>query len=638
MMKPLALMDLRRCLTALVTLITACSFSPVNAAPPTIKAALGLKPVQPGVVYELVDEGDIEQCQVVDIERKGWSGWEVLGPDGSVLRRFADTNKDKRIDLWSYFQYGIEVYRDIDDDGNGKADQYRWLATSGSRWGIDKNEDGKIDQWRQISAEEVTAEVVAALANRDTQRFTRLLISSTELKSLGLGSVKREQIAVKSRRAADDFEGLAKRQTSVGKTATWVQFAAAAPGAVPAGVDGATRDLVIYENAVAMFEDQGKPGQLMVGTLIRVGDAWRLVDLPSVGTDGETIAQTSGNFFTPGGTAVDAGMASSQIEPRTQEFVTELEKIDDLLKTAKTKKEFASLHKRRADTVEGLIAASKNAGDRETWVRQLVDMLSVAAQTGEYPDGAKRLRTIARKFAGNDPKLKSYADFQAISTEYVMRQTPDADFAKVQEWYLDSLTGFVDLYPSTPEAAQAWLQLALSKEFEDKEKEALTYYKRVASAFPATDAGEKAAGAVRRLESIGKQIDLRGQTLDGKTFALSSLRGKPVVLHYWATWCEPCKQDMKLLRRLQASYRNAGLQLVGVNVDVTADQATSFLRQSQLPWTQLFEPGGLESSGLAKQFGVQTLPTMMLIDSSGKVVRHNVRAAELEQELDQLLK
>ncbi|MCP4888107.1 MAG: TlpA family protein disulfide reductase [Planctomycetaceae bacterium] len=133
-------------------------------------------------------------------------------------------------------------------------------------------------------------------------------------------------------------------------------------------------------------------------------------------------------------------------------------------------------------------------------------------------------------------------------------------------------------------------------------------------------------------------MDLKGQTIDGKPFQLASLRGKPVVLHYWATWCEPCKQDMKLLRRLQATYQRSGLQLVGVNVDITEQQANTFLKANQLPWTQLYEPGGLESSGLAKQFGVQTLPTMMLIDQAGKVVRHNVRAAELEKELDELLK
>ena len=177
----------------------------------------------------------------------------------------------------------------------------------------------------------------------------------------------------------------------------------------------------------------------------------------------------------------------------------------------------------------------------------------------------------------------------------------------------------------------------LIKEFEDKDKEALAYYKKVVSLFSKTSSGEIAAGAIRRLESVGREVDLEGTTLDGKPFRLSRLRGKPVVLHYWATWCEPCKQDMKLLRRLQASYQRAGLQVVGVNVDLTKQEAQRYLQQTQVSWTQLFEPGGLDGSRLAKAFGVQTLPTMMLIDPQGKVVRHNVRAAELQTEIDRIL-
>jgi thiol-disulfide isomerase/thioredoxin len=310
-------------------------------------------------------------------------------------------------------------------------------------------------------------------------------------------------------------------------------------------------------------------------------------------------------------------------------------------KLSKSEKEteIAKLHEQRAETVEQLIEASGNPQDRATWVRQLVDTLSVAAQTGAYPDGAKRLRQVAKKFTSEDKGLRSYADYQAIGTEYVVRQTPKADFAKVQEWYLDALNGFVDRYPDTPEAAQAWLQLALSKEFEDKEKDALKYYKKVVSSFRNSPEGQKAAGAVRRLESIGKQIALEGTSLNnGKPFSLSSYRGKPIVLHYWATWCEPCKQDMKLLRQLQARYQRAGLQIVGVNVDQTREQAVSFLKESKLPWTQLFEDGGLESSPLATAYGVQTLPTMMLIAKDGKVVRHNVRAAELDDELAKMFK
>ena len=622
---------------SLATLATLLWFQPAARAA-TVQEALAMKPVQSDVEYELVDPEDAEKCSLQKIKAEKLIGFELVGPDGSVLRRFADTNSDKRIDLWSYYQFGVEVYRDIDADFDGKADQYRWLNTGGTRWGLDDDEDGQIDRWQQISAEEVTAEVVAALRDQNPDRFFALLISKREIKALGLGPNKTEQISVKSDRAARDFKALAKRQTRVGKGSRWVQFAASAPGVVPSGTDGSTKDVVVYENAVAMFENGDQSGQLMVGTLVQVAGVWRLVELPSLGADGDAIAQTTGNFFTPGAATSTTAEASASVSEATQALVDKLEAVDAELSKSADKSEIAKLHERRAATVEKLIQSSGNGADRETWVRQLVDTLSVAAQTGAYPEGSKRLRQVAKKYAAGNTALKAYADFQAIGTEYVVRQTPEADFAKVQEWYLDALNGFVERYPETNEAAQAWLQLALSKEFEDKELEALKFYKQVAGSFPGTDAGKKAAGAVRRLESVGRPIKLEGTSIDGKEFSLAGYRNKPVVLHYWATWCEPCKQDMKLLRQLQARYQRAGLRIVGVNVDQTRELAANYLKESKLPWIQLFEEGGLESSRLATEFGVQTLPTMMLIGTDGKVVRHNVRAAELDGELGKMLK
>ena len=70
---------------------------------------------------------------------------------GQVLRRFTDTNGDNKGDQFRYYNLGIEVYRDIDSDGNEKIDQYRWLNTGGTRWGLDPNEDGRIDTCKLLA-------------------------------------------------------------------------------------------------------------------------------------------------------------------------------------------------------------------------------------------------------------------------------------------------------------------------------------------------------------------------------------------------------------------------------------------------------------------------------------------------------
>ena len=100
------------------------------------------------------------------------------------VRAFFDSNGDRKIDVYSYYLDGVEVYREIDSNFDEKIDQYRWLNSGGSRWGIDVNQDGKIDTWKQISAEEVGVEVVNALVFKDFTRMQALMCTEAEVKAV----------------------------------------------------------------------------------------------------------------------------------------------------------------------------------------------------------------------------------------------------------------------------------------------------------------------------------------------------------------------------------------------------------------------------------------------------------------------
>src|SRR5262245_26040691 len=158
---------------------------PLRAANPTAEQALKLRPVQADVEYDTPTGESLKGCTISGGKVNGASGWVVRDPTGHLLRTFVDSNNDNVVDLWCYYRNGVEVYRDIDSNFNGKADQYRWLHSAGMRWGIDKDENGTIDEWKTISAEEVTAEVVKAAAQGDARRFGLLLLDNEELKALG---------------------------------------------------------------------------------------------------------------------------------------------------------------------------------------------------------------------------------------------------------------------------------------------------------------------------------------------------------------------------------------------------------------------------------------------------------------------
>ncbi|MCA9061346.1 MAG: thioredoxin, partial [Planctomycetaceae bacterium] len=112
------------------------------------------RPVHADVDFDTPTGAEVEQCRV-EIERgEGYAGYVVFGPTGQPLRRFTDTNGDGKADLYRFYHLGLEVYRDIDSNKNETPDQHRWLNWGGTRWGVDQNEDGRIDGWRVLSAQE----------------------------------------------------------------------------------------------------------------------------------------------------------------------------------------------------------------------------------------------------------------------------------------------------------------------------------------------------------------------------------------------------------------------------------------------------------------------------------------------------
>jgi len=180
------------------------------------------------------------------------------------------------------------------------------------------------------------------------------------------------------------------------------------------------------------------------------------------------------------------------------------------------------------------------------------------------------------------------------------------------------------------------LQLAIGAEFAGKTSEAISWFGRIASDFPKDDLAPKAIGAKRRLESVGKAIPLAGKTLDGRTFDLAANKGKVVLIHYWATWADPCKPDLATIKSLQAKYAGQSFVPVGVNLDGDAKEALGYIRQEKISWPQLYEQGGLDSP-LAVNLGVLTLPTMILVGKDGRVLNRSISAGELDTELKKLL-
>jgi thiol-disulfide isomerase/thioredoxin len=612
---------------------------------PQVAVALSYKPRQANVAYDQVAEKDFEKCSSKTESKNGVEGLTIYGSEGQILRRFTDVNGDRQVDQWCYYKDGIEVYRDIDSDFNKSADQYRWLGTGGMRWGIDKNEDGKIDAWKFISPEEVTIELVDAIKTKDEEKYRRLLLSDQEIKMLGLGEEKSRELQERVSNARSGFSEFVTKQNLISAKTKWAHFAADKPGVVPSGTDGATKDIIAYENVISILDNDGTTQQLMVGTLVQQGDAWKLADLPRVVTEGATVEN---GFFFPSAISSRTAMATggnNGLSVEMQSLLSDLEKNDNQLKTANASK-LPQLHEDRAQILVKLINATKGTNEMELWVRQFVDSVSSASMQGQYEAGLGRLREFESELS-NVPGGKSllpYVAYRLLTTEYqVKSMSEDANFAKLQAEHMENLEAYVAEYENVADAteakvqiADAMVQIALNHELSANIKQAKEWYEKVAKRFPETMEGKKSSGAMARLSLDGRSFALAGKTLDGKSVDTKKFAGAAVIVQYWASWCEPCKADMEKLRAELARYPR-DLQVVGVNLDGDPQTAINSLKPGAAPWPQIHEGNGFDSD-LAVGLGVLSVPVTILIDQDGRVVHSGSHySVEMEKKLEGIL-
>jgi cytochrome c biogenesis protein CcmG/thiol:disulfide interchange protein DsbE len=114
---------------------------------------------------------------------------------------------------------------------------------------------------------------------------------------------------------------------------------------------------------------------------------------------------------------------------------------------------------------------------------------------------------------------------------------------------------------------------------------------------------------------LGLAPDFSLKSFDGREITLSQLRGKVVLLDFWATWCGPCKESIPHLIQLYKNYRESGFELVGMNVDKgDGDTVRRFVKSMDIPYPVVTAP-----EDVVRSYRVTGIPVTILIDKGGKI-------------------
>lgn len=611
---------------------------------PTVKETMAFTPKQKDVEYETPRPDEYAKCKV-ELERKGKaSGWVVLGSAGQVLRKFLDTDGDNKLDQWRYYNHGIEVYRDIDSNDNDKVDQSRWLNLGGSRWGIDQNEDGHIDGWRVLSAAEATKEAIRAMTTGDDPALQAVMINAEDLKSLGVNQAMATKLLESAADAVKKSRSVVSKSKVLSSQARWSRFDAQMPGVIPADDEKANGDLHVYENAMAIVENQGKFAAVQIGEMIRVGEVWKLTQLP------QPIEGENGSITTAGGVLMQPLLAAASTDgqpagasPEVEKILGELVKIEQgLMQPTADRSAVKGLMSRRGELLKKAIELAMTDDERLLLSKQLVDGYALASQVGSYPEGASDLKVMETDLRRRSPKspLVSYVAYRRIQAQYYVdlheAEKEKERAAEVQKEWVKNLEEFTKEFPESEDSSDAMLLLAHHEELSGHSKEAIEWYQRLAREKAKSEAGQRAVGALRRLDLAEKQLVLSGPSLDGGTIDIRSLKGRTVLVVYWASEYKVCEEDLPQLRALYAENRSKGFEIVGVCLDSDKANIKPYLSQHKMSWPQIYQPGGLNSPP-ALAYGVISLPTMFLVNAEGVVVSRSATVTDVKAALPSLL-
>ncbi len=145
----------------------------------------------------------------------------------------------------------------------------------------------------------------------------------------------------------------------------------------------------------------------------------------------------------------------------------------------------------------------------------------------------------------------------------------------------------------------------------------------------------RAKGMLSRMEAVGKPVGIQYTALDGRPVDVTNMKGKVVLIDFWATWCGPCVGEIPNVKAAYEKLHAKGFEIVGISFDQSKEALEKFVAEKEMAWPQYFDGKGWGNK-FGQQYGISGIPTMWLVDKKGNLRDTNARGA-LEEKVTKLL-
>jgi peroxiredoxin len=267
-------------------------------------------------------------------------------------------------------------------------------------------------------------------------------------------------------------------------------------------------------------------------------------------------------------------------------------------------------------TAEGSPASNSLAAFMKQYISSSKEMLALEMTADSLNTASAPDSVIALVQADLNNKSRDFKNYIKKVSD-TSKSLPVALFAASKLLNDNSETEFITTFAAN--LPKRFSDNQLLSDFKDKVKEKM-----------ATQ--EKSNGP--KLGTIAPDFTLT--SLEGKPIALSSLRGKYVLVDFWASWCPPCRAENPNVVAAYEKFKNKNFTILGVSLDKDKDKWQEAVTKDKLNWNHVSDLQGWESS-VAALYGVQSIPANFLIDPSGKIIAADLRGNDLERVLSNKL-